>query len=305
MISKRLTFAWKFHIMHRRHILFIVLCLLLSGCSGDPQKFYAIDGFFVDQPLWLIYAYTLILILGSISVGYRYARYRKRKSQGKEEASLGPVVSGLMGLLAFILAFTFGLANNRYNERKDLMLNEVTTIETSYYRTYLLPEQNGQRIRNLLKSYTTLRLKAYNPKQPIKDIINESEVLKRKIWMEIMDLSDEKLQNPVVYSLILGSINDMFNIHTKRVTIGTIYHLPAVLWIALYLLVIFTMLGIGYSIGQSIAANRLMVAFFALGFTCIILLIADLDHGGTKYSGFIRVNPKPMIDLEQRIYANP
>lgn len=286
-------------------ILAICGSIVLTGCKLTPAQFAGFDDFFVSLPLWLVFAFTLFFILGSITLGYRYAVYRKKKYEGKDETSLGPVVSGLMGLLAFILAFTFGLSNNRFNDRKDLMLQEVSAIETAYYRTSLLPAENGVKLRKELREYVAVRLKLYENNKSSADIIRQSEGLKRKIWAEIMALSDVSLKNPVMFSLMLGSVNDMFNLHTKRVTVGTIYHLPAVLWIALYLLVIFTMVGVGYTVGQGQRTNKVMVLVFALGFSSIILLINDLDHGGRNNAGFIRVNPKPMIDLSARMAANP
>lgn len=277
----------------------------LTGCKLTTERFVEFDDFFVNRPLWSVYIFTLVAILGSISIGYRYAQNRKRKFEGKEETSLGPVVSGLMGLLAFILAFTFGLSNNRFNERKDLMLQEVAAIETAYYRTALLPPENGTQIRKHLREYVEIRLKVFSDKILAAEVIRESELMKKKIWGEIMDLSEVSLKNPVMFSLMLGSVNDMFNLHTKRITVGTVYHLPAVLWIALYLLVIFTMLGVGYTVGQGQRTNRIMMLVFAFGFSSIILLIADLDHGGKNNAGFIRVNPKPMLDLSIRMAANP
>lgn len=277
----------------------------LTGCKLNREEFSAFDDFFVSLPLWVVYIFTLIAILGSITLGFRYALYRKKKFEGKDETSLGPVVSGLMGLLAFILAFTFGLSNNRFNDRKDLMLQEVSAIETAYYRTSLLPKENGSHLRKELRDYVAVRLQVFDETKSAEELINESELLKKKIWAEIMDLSEVSLKNPVLFSLMLGSVNDMFNLHTKRVTVGTIYHLPAVLWVALYLLVIFTMVGVGYTVGQGQRTNRVMVLVFALGFSSIILLINDLDHGGKNNAGFIRLNPKPMIELSKRMAAYP
>ncbi len=284
---------------------FAVLSIIpLAGCSISNDSFVTFDNFFVSLPLWLIYLTTILFILGSIVIGFRYARYRKKKFEGKDETSIGPVVSGLMGLLAFILAFTFGLANNRFNDRKELMLQEVAAIETAYYRTSLLPEENGAQIRKDLRDYVAVRLKVFDGETATEQILKESELLKRKIWSEINELSKVRLENPVMFSLMLGSVNDMFNLHTKRVTVGTVYHLPAILWVALYLLVIFTMLGVGYTVGQGQRGNQIMVLAFALGFSCIILLIADLDHGGQQNPGFIRLNPKPMTDLSKRMEMN-
>ena len=46
-----------------------------------------------------------------------------------------------VGLLAFLLAFTFGMAESRYNNRKQVVLQEANAIGTTYLRTDFLSEQ--------------------------------------------------------------------------------------------------------------------------------------------------------------------
>jgi hypothetical protein len=76
----------------------------------------------------------LLVVLTPIIIGQRYGIWRSKKSENLQNASVGSVVGAAFGLLAFMLAFTFQIAASRYNERKELLLEEVTNIRTTWLR---------------------------------------------------------------------------------------------------------------------------------------------------------------------------
>src|SRR5262245_7527692 len=98
-----------------------------------------------------------LIVLASIVLGQQYALYRS----GKKEIQHGPIgaaVGASFGLLAFMLAFTFQIAAERYNSRKELLLTEVTNIRTTYLRAGLIPQPLQTSAKNLLVEYVNLRI---------------------------------------------------------------------------------------------------------------------------------------------------
>ena len=69
-------------------------------------------------PLWTILPLTVVLGLAAFEFGYRVARYRQQLHQEEKESPVGGMVAGTLGLLAFMLAFTFGLAGSRFEDRR-------------------------------------------------------------------------------------------------------------------------------------------------------------------------------------------
>ena len=67
--------------------------------------------------------------------------------------------SGQIGLLAFLLAFTIGMAAARYDTRKQMVLQEANAIGTAYLRANFLPEPQRGDVRNALRAYSALRVK--------------------------------------------------------------------------------------------------------------------------------------------------
>src|SRR4051794_40948932 len=109
-------------------------------------------------PLWVLFISTLFLILLAEEGGYRLGKYRGSRAQEKE-APVGEMVVAMLGLLAFILAFTFGLAAARFDTRRQILLDEANAIGTTYLRAGMLPERRGE-IRALLRDYVDTRLLA-------------------------------------------------------------------------------------------------------------------------------------------------
>ena len=113
---------------------------------------------FEGLPLWIILVGTVAIVLLSIKAGIYIARFRRRRSGDEEEASLGTVIGATLGLLAFILAFTFGLTTSRFDSRKQLLLEEVNAIETTFLRAGLIPEPHRSEVRRLLRKYVDIRV---------------------------------------------------------------------------------------------------------------------------------------------------
>src|SRR6478672_7584421 len=100
----------------------------------------ALDAF----PLWGLFILILFVVLLSVELGYRLGKYCRSRHEEEKEASLGTMVGATLGLLAFILAFTFGLAAARFDTRRQVLLNEANAIGTTYLRAGMLPDRAPQ-----------------------------------------------------------------------------------------------------------------------------------------------------------------
>ena len=92
----------------------------------------------------------LLVVLLSVECGYRLGKFRRSRTELEKDAPVGTIVGATLGLLAFILAFTFGLAAARFDTRRQVLLDEANAIGTTYLRAGMLPER-GEKIRNLLQ----------------------------------------------------------------------------------------------------------------------------------------------------------
>src|ERR1044072_1049930 len=133
-------------------------------------------------PLWALFIFILLIVLLSGEGGYSLRKHRRSGHEEEKEAPLGTMVGATLGLLAFILAFTFGLAASRFDNRRQLVLDEANAIGTTYLRAGMLPE-HGQQFRDLLRAYVSSRLDALQPGKLVEGI-HRSEEIQQKVWTE-------------------------------------------------------------------------------------------------------------------------
>ncbi|HEX9252761.1 MAG TPA: hypothetical protein VF870_11005 [Ignavibacteriaceae bacterium] len=256
-----------------------------------------INLFLEKIPLLYLYFITAAAVFLSIMIGYRVGIYVQNRRKITKDAKLGSIIGAMLGLLAFILAFTFGAATSRFDDKKQLLLDEVNAIGTTFLRTDFLAQPERADARKLLKKYVDLRVNILkNPKQ-LPQVIIESEKIQSMLWSQVSSVSN-KQSDPVLLSLYIQSLNDVIDLHTKRVTVGLQYRIPGNIWMTLYFVTILTMLAVGYEFGLNGAGSNLISLILALAFSAFILLIADLDRG---VAGTLRVSQKPLIELQQKL----
>ena len=104
-------------------------------------------------PIWALFVATLVVALLSFEGGFWVGRRRSLRSEQEQEIVVRGLVGGMLGLEAFMLAFTFGAAAAHFDARRQAVIDEANTIRTAYLRADFLPEPHRAEIRNLLREY--------------------------------------------------------------------------------------------------------------------------------------------------------
>lgn len=243
-------------------------------------------------PLWTILPLTIAIALLAVEAGYRFAHSRRQASLQEKESNLGGMVGGTLGLLAFMLAFTFGLAGSRFEDRREIVLSEANAIGTTYLRGAIIPEPMGTDARNLLREYVDVRIEAVQQNK-VAEAIVKSEQLHERLWSTAA-AALQKDRSPTT-NLFVTSLNEVIDLHATRL-MRLRSRVPAVIWIVLYMLLLLTMVMIGYQQGLSGSKRSLAVIALVLGFSTVLYLIADLDRPG---KGMLQVSQQAMEDLRR------
>ena len=85
-------------------------------------------------PLWAVFAASLAIIVVAAEFGFQLGRARNRRGEHEKEPTVGGIVAAELGLLAFLLAFTFGIAASRFEARRTTLLEDSNAIGTTYLR---------------------------------------------------------------------------------------------------------------------------------------------------------------------------
>jgi hypothetical protein len=244
-------------------------------------------------PLWGVFVATSILVIVAIEGGYRLGRHRRRSEE--KEAPVGSMVGAMLGLLAFLLAFTFGLAASRFDDRRHVVLDEANAIGTTYLRAAMLPEPLGKEVRGLLREYVDVRLEAIDPAKT-EQAIARSEQLHNELWSRAVAATQQD-RSPIT-GLFVQTLNEMIDLHAKRVMMGLRSRIPFSIWVALYLVTLLSMGVMGYLEGLTSSTRSPAVIALVVTFATVICLIADLDRPG---EGLLRVGQQAMTDLKKSI----
>ena len=250
-----------------------------------------------ELPLPWVYVVISLVALLAVELGFRLARNRLLRSPGEDQAPVGAIVGATLGLLAFLLAFTFGLAANRFDARKGFVLEEANAIGTTYLRAALLPEPQRAEIRALLREYVDTRLQIVQPdKAP--HALRRSAQLQDELWSRATAAA-EQVPAPIA-ALFITSANELIDLHSKRVNLGIRNRVPISIWAALYFVSIVTMAAVGYYSGMTATRRSPAILALVLTFSAVILLIADLDR---PYEGLLTVSQQALLDLRDSIRA--
>ena len=176
---------------------------------------------------WAKLFISIIFIIVPVLIGGRLGRIYKQKAVHAEHATLDPVVTAGLGLLAFMLAFTFQITASRFADRKQLLLDEVTAIRTAYHNAGLLKDSARIECRRLLSEYIDIRAMAALGSITVESAGSRSEDIQDSLWLQAEALARED-RSSEVYSLFISSISQVINLHYLRFVVGLQYRIPTI-----------------------------------------------------------------------------
>lgn len=245
-------------------------------------------------PLWGMFFGASLLVLLALEGGYQLGRWRHAHVVGEKEAPVGAMVGSILGLLAMMLAFTFNLAATRFDERRQAVLDEANAIGTTYLRARLLSEPQRSELQALLREYTDVRLRTVQEGGVAEGIVR-SEELHQELWSRAVAAA-EKHPGLITTGLFLQSLNDVIDLHAKRLHVSMGSRMPPMIWFSLFILALLGMTAMGYQAGLSWTRRSPAELLLALAFAGILYLIVDLDR---SQEGLLRVSQQAMLDVRR------
>lgn len=247
-------------------------------------------------PIVAVFLAFVLLALTAQEIGYRFGRWWQNHTPDEKEGPAAMIVGSLLALLAFLLAITMGMATDRFDARRAVLLAEANSLGTTYLRAGYLPEPSSSEIRNLLREYVALRIVGGDGTD-VRSGIERSVELQGQLW-SIAERLARDLPESEMLALFIASLNESIDLHETRVTAGMYARVPITI---LALLLVGSMLTLGM-VGYNAGLTRRRSLVTAVGLNILlgatITLVVDLDR---PQRGFLQVNQQPMIDLQNQI----
>lgn len=248
-----------------------------------------------DIPVGVLFGVTAILVVVSVELGYRLALVARRKEHGEKESPVSAIAGSILGLLAFILAFTFGIVTDRFGARQDLVRQEANAIRTAFMRTDFLPAAERAEAALRLVDYADFRLAVPYNEDPaqIRTAMAGAEATQRRLWAMAVENARRDM-NSDIGALYVESLNQMTELYELRVALGLQVRIPPGIWAVLFLLIVLGMLAVGYQSGIAESRRSRILLVLALAFSMVISMVASLDR---PRCALIRVSQQPMEDV--------
>lgn len=259
---------------------------------------------FQTAPIWLL---GLLLFLATVACAFGGARFSgwlaQRPGEGGRlsDAQEGYVVSSIFALLALLVAFTFGLAMDRFETRRHLVVEDATAIETLYLKSQLLEEPHRSRVSGLLVRYAQNHVELaqiHRDNAAAGKLLAEDNALLRELWTVTIP-AFQSIRTIDFSSSFVDSVTDVVKVDAERKALRRA-QIPDTIIIVLifYALVASAVLG---GVMHSRKAQQFSIALLALNILAL-MVITDINR---PVEGTIRESQQPMEQMLQRLRANP
>ena len=160
-------------------------------------------------PVLVFAAAFVSLSLASESGAWLRRRYSGASDERNEALSV--ILGATLTLLALIIGFSFSMATNRYDQRKNFEEAEANAIGTELLRADLLPPTDASSVRKLLGEYLNQRIMFFINKDDVQRTRIDERIgqLETDLWAAVR--VPAQAQPTPIAALVLAGMNDVIN----------------------------------------------------------------------------------------------
>lgn len=247
-------------------------------------------------PVALVFVLFAIVTLACFEIGFRVGRWWQDRMPGEQEGPTEMLVGSLLALMAFLLAVTMGMASDRFDARRGLVLAEANAIGTAYLQADYLSDPAAQEMKELLREYLPLRI-ATDDTALIRVNIQRSLALHAEMWAIAAEVARSG-HSPDLVSAFGDSLSEVVALNESRVVSGLYARVPETVLVLLLGGSALSLAMVGYSAGLSRRRSVLSAVVMVAALGAVLTLVVDLDR---PQDGFINVSQQPLLDVQQWI----
>jgi hypothetical protein len=247
------------------------------------------------HPLLGILVVFAVAGLLTYEVGFRLGRWwQERTPEQTEEGPTGVIVGSLLALMAFLLAVTMGMASDRFDTRRGLVLAEANSIGTTYLRAGFLPEPAAEATRELLREYVPLRSINSNDRATLAPRLERTSEIHDELWTILEEVARTAGSSDLL-ALYGETLNETIDLNESRITAGLYARVPETVVLLLLGGTLLALGMVGYSAGLAGKRSILGAIVLVVALGAVLMLVIDMDRG---QDGLLQVGQQPLIDLQ-------
>jgi protein-S-isoprenylcysteine O-methyltransferase Ste14 len=259
---------------------------MLSGLGLFDQLLFVI-------PLWLAGVILIVVCILAREAGAWLYRRIEREGDDDDDSTPSHIIGSIFGLLAFVIAFCFSIALDRFDNRRSLVAEEANAIQTTYLRASLFEEPDHAKIQATLRQYAATRIA---PNGLWDKRMDRRLAYTRSLRVELWDETRVALwpmRQTEQASYFLEPMNHMFEVATRR-ELAARARIPTRILDVMLLYLFASSIMLGYVLQGRKGGNRKASAVMLALFVVVIVLVLDIDR---PQSGSITVPQRAMEEL--------
>ena len=255
------------------------------------------SGQFIDaQPIAVVIGLFVLISLVFYEVGFRAGRWWQKRMPGEQEGPTGLLVGSLLALFAFLLAVTMGMAADRFDTRRGLVVAEANAIGATYLKADYLPQPATDAMRELLREYLPLRIATGDPAQVLANVERSTE-LHAEMWAIAAQVARSG-HSPDLVSSFGESLTEVVSLNQSRVVSGLYARVPETILLLLLAGSALSLGLVGYSAGITGQRSLVSAVVLVVALGAAMTLVIDLDR---PQEGFLKVSQQALLDVQEWI----
>lgn len=245
--------------------------------------------------LWIVAGLVAIMLL-AFELAYRAGRRWHADTHNAGREVFVAIKVSVLGLLALLLAFAFGMAADRYAERQRLVTTEAITLHSLLLHGSLLPEPARTEFNEALRQLVDARLAFFIARQNLAAVeaaIDRTEQLHGQLWRLVRK---EILHDPPMRGVegIIRVLNEEWSLHRQRVHAFE-NRVPEGVVLLLFAGAILALAAVGFAGGIANHRGTIGKWLLAVLLGATIFVILDLDR---ERRGVFEISQEPIIHLK-------
>ena len=242
---------------------------------GDFELFWPTGEISVATTvLRIVVAVTVAACIGYAvqKLSLRYGKAARRTDRMESQENF--LVSGILVLLALMLAFTTGFVVERYDQRRALVVEEANAIASAYFQSQALDDPHRTRLSLLLADYTNNRIVLSSASEDRAPLLAKNDRLLTDIWAAVLAANDSAREKGISTPLYL-SFGKVFDYDTQR-KVARLSRVPEGILATLYTFLVVTAGILGAVLNG--ARQRIVAAILFMLLMLTVAMIVDLNR---------------------------
>jgi hypothetical protein len=253
----------------------------------------------------LIFILFTVMMVAFIEAGFRLGQVHQGKPNKSQMAQVRAIMGASLGLLAFMLAFSFSIAQSHFEARAQAYLLELNAINAVYRSAGLLDDNQEFAARDLVRQFVDSRIElqavaADNRAGEAERLLSESNRIQSLLW-RIAEETGQSGKDENSAGTYVGSVLAMIQASNQRVQATLFNRIPLIIWVTLSMMALLSMIVMGYQAGLTGTRSRLATWTLAIAFSAVMALVIDLDR---PRQSLFSLNQQTMKDYQEGIYQH-